>query len=556
MRDLPGLLLPRTVSSIAGLAAAVVNAVLRVAVIPLFVTPLIDRVVGQGSLEALAPLLMTAAILVVGGSLALWAQDALLGHTAASLARRWREGLYRRLLGRRPGELPGTSGGLASRILHDLREVEVFQQYGLGSLVAESVAVLAIVAVLAATNLVATGLLLLLCLPLAFALRALGRRLGAAATRSQAGTEEIGGHLQEGFRHHETLRAFGATHFILGRFREANERTAAAMSRRSFLAAAQIPTTQVLAFVALGVLVAILARAAARGEMTVGQIVSFITLVALLATPAQLLPKSVAMAQQAAAAAKRLGALLEPNEVGSAPESPLSPPELTPGMVRLELKGVTVGPAKEAVLNGVDLSLDGVGLAVIVGESGAGKTTLLRTLLGFLRPRHGEVLLAGLPLARWPEPKLREAIAYVPQGHELLRGTVRDNLALGRSAPDEESWTALEGVGLAETIRQAGGLDYRLSEDGGGLSGGQRQRLAIARALLGDPPVILLDEPTSNLDEASEAGLVELLRLQARERLVVAVTHRPALTLAADRVWRIAAGRLEEGVAVQRVAER
>ena len=541
----PRLLLPRTPSAVAGMSAAVVNAVLRVAVIPLFVTPLIDRVVGAGSLEALGPLLLLAAVLVIGGSLALWAQDALLGHTAATVARSWRELLYRSLLARRPGELPGTSGGLASRILHDLREVEVFHQYGLGSLVAESVTVLAIVVVLAATNALATGLLLLLCLPLAFALRILGGRLGRVAESSQAGTEEIGGHLQEGLRHHETLRSFGATEFILGRFRPANDRTASAMSRRSLLAAAQIPTTQVLAFGALGVLVAILAASAARGAMTVGQIVSYITLVALLATPAQILPKSVAMAQQAAAASRRLRRLLgttvgtEVDEGPHAHSEPVAP-------LRLELKRLSIGPAGEALLREVDVTLEGTGLAVIVGPSGAGKTTLLRTLLGFLRPLEGEVLLAGVPLERWPEAILRRTIAYVPQGHELLRGSVRDNLTLGREASDEELWRVLDEVALANAIAGAGGLEYSLSEDGGGLSGGQRQRLAIARALLGDPPVLLLDEPTSNLDEEAEAGLVTLLEQQARERLVVAVTHRPALAEAAQRLWRLDSGRLLE----------
>ena len=608
------LLLPRTPSAIAGMAAAVVNAVLRVAVIPLFVTPLIDKVVGQGSLDALAPLLLLASILVVGGSLALWAQDALLGHTAATVARDWREALYRHLLGLRPGELPGTSGGLSSRILFDLREVEVFHQYGLGSLVAESVTVLAIVAVLASTNALATGLLLLLCLPLALALRILGGRLGAAAERSQAGTEELGGLLQEGLRHHETIKSFGAADFMLGRFLPANRRTASAMSRRTVLAAAQIPTTQILAFGALGVLVAILAASAARGGMTVGQIVSFITLVALLATPAQILPKSVAMAQQAAAAARRLKALRKIGEGqptggperGAAPavaisegpdrvaasevavsEGPergaasevandlagvplprdserVTAPETSEeqanrhaGQIVLELRKAAVGPAGQAILRDIDLVARGPGLAVLVGESGAGKTTLLRTLLGFLPPLSGEVSLQGVPLQEWPEASLRRFIAYVPQGHELLRTSVTENLTLGREASEEKVWRALEDVSLAQTISEMeGGLGYRLSEDGGGLSGGQRQRLAIARALLGDPSILLLDEPTSNLDEAAEADLVNLLRDQARSRLLVAVTHRPALAQAADHLWRLEYGGLREIELPSRVGGR
>ncbi|MEX2540205.1 MAG: ABC transporter ATP-binding protein [Trueperaceae bacterium] len=560
MSELPPLLLPRTPPAIAGLLAALVNAAMRVAVIPLFVTPLIDRVVGQGRLEALAPLLALAALLVVAGSLALWAQDALLGRAAAINAASWREALYRRLLRRSPGRLPGTSGGLASRVLHDLREVETFHQFGLGTLVAESFTVLGILAVLGATNASATALLVALCLPLVIVLRAVGVRLEAVAKRSQASTEELGTHLQEGLRHHETVRAFDATGFMLGRFGEVNRRTASAMSRRSALAALQIPATQVLAFAALGALVAVLAASAAQGGMTVGEIVSFITLVALLSTPAQLLPRGIAMAQQAGAAAKRLRELaeLEPAAKG-APSGDRRPGGAVAARsaANLELRGVEVGHGAEPLLRGVDMRLAGPGLAVLVGESGSGKTTLLRLLLRFHPLERGEVLLGGKPLAAWPEGELRRAVAYVAQGHELLRGTVRDNLALGRNVDDEQLWRVLAEVQLATVVdRLPAGLDYRLGEDGGGLSGGQRQRLALARALLSDPAVLLLDEPTSNLDEGAETELVALLQRQAVDRLVLAATHRPALSDAAERSWRVSAGSVRElGDAVDGSAE-
>jgi ABC-type multidrug transport system fused ATPase/permease subunit len=546
--ELPPLLFPRSPTALAGMTAAVVNAGMRVAVVPLFVTPLVDQVVGRGRLDALTPLLGLAALLVVAGSAALWAQDSLLGRTAATVAESWREVLYRRLLGRVPGSLPGTSGGLAARVLHDLREVESYHQFGLGTLVAETVTVLGVLLVLALGNAAATALLVALCLPLVLVLRTVGRRLEAVAERSQAGTEELGANLQEGLRHHETVRAFGATGFMLARFQPVNRRTAAAMSRRSTLAALQTPATQLLAFAALGALVAVLAASAARGAMTVGEIVSFITLVALLSTPAQLLPRGVAMLQQASAAAGRLRELAARDR---APEA--RPPSGGPRSVAetvgpaLELRGVAVAFGEEPLLRDMDMRLAGPCLAVLMGESGSGKTTLLRLLLRFHPALRGEVLVGGRPLADWGEEELRRTVAYVAQGHELLRGTIRDNLALGRSIDDERLWRVLAEVQMTDEVaRLPDGLDYLLGEDGGGLSGGQRQRLALARALLSDPSVLLLDEPTSNLDEAAEAELVAVLRRQAERRLVLAVTHRPALGRVADRLWGVRGGKIAE----------
>lgn len=543
-RDLPSLLLPTTPSALGGMGSALLNAGLRVAIIPVFVTPVFDNVLTNNDVSKLPHIIGTAAAVAIAGALALLAQDALLGRAAAEVSSLWRAGVYRRLLRRAPGSLPGTSGGLASRILTDLREIETYFHYGLGTLVAEGGTLAAILAYLFYTNALASALLLAFGLPTVYVLRRVGSGLEGLAERSQGGTESLGRHIQEGLRHHETVRAFNAVEMMLARFEPDNVRTARAMARRSLVSGAQVPIAQVLLFAAVGLLVAILATSVTRGAMTAGEVVSYVTLVALLTTPAQLLPKGYAMLRQARAADRRLRVLAQPPEPTAGDDAfPSAPTGLG-----LELAGIRFAyPDGPEVLAGLDLQLPTRGLVTVIGENGSGKTTLLRLLLGFLAPQRGRIWLDGRALDALPEPELRRRISYVAQGHEVLSGGLRASLLMGRHISDESLWTALDDVGLGDMIRSLShGLDHELQEDGAGFSGGQLQRLALARALLSHPDVLLLDEPTSSLDGHSEAELVRTLQLQGRQRLVLAVAHRPALIQAAAQVYELSRGTLQQ----------
>ena len=535
---------------------------MRVAVVPVVVTPLFDRVLAAQELSALAPLLGLGGLLALTGAALLFGQDAAFGRAAALASATWRADLGAGLVRRTPGTLPGSSGGLSARLLADLREVETFVLYGLGSAVAESVTLLVVLSVLAWTDPLATAVLVVLALPAVVVLRFVGRRIEAASERHQSGLERVGARLQEAFRHHETVRTYAADAFVAERLARDNRATERAMARRTALAALQVPLSQVLVFAALGALLALLAQRAAAGVVTTGQVVTFVTLVALLATPAQLLPRALAMAQQARASWRRLAAL-GAEEARSPERRPSGGPT---GAARPAAGGEVLGaaaadaaepslrlmgvglrvPNGPEVLHDADLELPRPALVALIGPSGAGKTTLLRCLLGFVPILRGQVLLCGNPLDAGARV-VPSAVTAVAQGTDLLSGRVRDNLTLGREVGEEALWLALDQVGMAATIRALpAGLDTDLGEDGGGLSGGQRQRLAIARALLGDPAVLLLDEPTSALDEVSEREVVAVLREQADRRLVLVVSHRPALVSAADRVLRLQDGEITD----------
>ncbi len=542
---LPKLLLPRGALTLWGALAAAVNALVRVAVAPLLVQPLLDQVFVRGNFDALTRVLWLGGGVLLLGAVALWAQDAVFGTLAARTAAAWRRGLYRTLLGQKERGAEKTSGGLTGRVLADLAQVEAFLQVGLGTFIAESLTLLLSFAYLLYVNPGATLLLLGLSLPLAGALLWAGGFIRRRSLQTQGLLEETSAHLQEGLAQLEVVRAFGLEGFLLGRFEKANVGAARAQASRTRWAALQTPLAQALGFAALAGLLLYLTRSVQNGAMSLGEVGAFVTLLALLSTPAQLLPRAYAHLQSARAGAARL---LELRDLGPAPAPP-TPRPLPPRLPVMQLSGVTFRRDYETVLDDLTLELSGPALIALTGPSGGGKTTLLKLLLGLLRPTGGTVTLAGTNLSRYPDAERQRRVAYVPQETLLFRASLRDNLTLGEPFSDETLWRVLREVGLDETVR-ARGLEAVLAESGAGLSGGQRQRLSVARALLRNPDVLLLDEPSASLDDESERVLVRVLQAQAKTRLVVVVAHRPALGKAATRVLRLERGQLLESQTV------
>ncbi|MFD0349886.1 ABC transporter ATP-binding protein [Kitasatospora aburaviensis] len=192
----------------------------------------------------------------------------------------------------------------------------------------------------------------------------------------------------------------------------------------------------------------------------------------------------------------------------------------------------------EAALRAVSFSVPRTGLTAVVGPSGAGKTTALSLVGRFVRPSAGAISVLGHDAGSWPLGALRARMAYVDQAFTLLEATARENLQLGRVGPaaDGELAEALAAVGLAEDVaRLPQGLDTVLGRESD-LSGGQRQRMALARALLADTDIVLLDEPTSQLDGLNELRFREIVERLARRRAVVVVAHRLSTVQRADHV--------------------
>ena len=200
------------------------------------------------------------------------------------------------------------------------------------------------------------------------------------------------------------------------------------------------------------------------------------------------------------------------------------------------------------VLEGVNLSVRRGESLAVVGPSGAGKSTLMAMLAGNLLPSGGSVCVEGTELSAATQDEVRSASALVAQTTWLFTGTIADNLRLAQPyATPSQLWQALEVARLdKEVALMPEGLETQVGEAGLGLSGGQAQRLSLARAFLADRPVLLLDEPTSQVDLASEAAIVESLEQLAQGRTVVTISHRVGALTAADRTVRVEAGAVHE----------
>ena len=204
--------------------------------------------------------------------------------------------------------------------------------------------------------------------------------------------------------------------------------------------------------------------------------------------------------------------------------------------------------SKEPVLNGVSFELKPSESLAIVGPSGSGKSTLARILVGCLLPTAGKVRLDGTELRNWDRRQFGEFTGYLPQEVELFPGTIRDNVCRMRAdLPDDKVYSAAVLAGVHDMIcHLASGYETRLERSGAPLSGGQKQRIALARAFFGEPSMVVLDEPNSNLDAAGEQALSEtLLRAKQMRVTTVVITQRPALLSIVDKVLILRAGRAE-----------
>ncbi len=230
-------------------------------------------------------------------------------------------------------------------------------------------------------------------------------------------------------------------------------------------------------------------------------------------------------------------------------------PPRDPALKRVSPKGeltlrdvVAIAPGRDKpILQNVNLAVPSGSVLVILGPSGSGKSTLARVLVGIWPDVSGEVLIDGLPIQGWNRMELGPHLGYLPQDIELFEGSIADNIARFGEVDPERVIEAAQSAGLHEMIlRFPKGYDTSIGEAGSLLSGGQRQRIGLARAVYGDPALIVLDEPNANLDEAGESALFAAVKsLKSKGKTVLLITHRPSAVAMADRILILRDGQVQ-----------
>ncbi|MBW3667022.1 MAG: ATP-binding cassette domain-containing protein [Actinobacteria bacterium] len=381
-----------------------------------------------------------------------------------------------------------------------------------------------------------TGLVLLLVLPLIpLLLRLLERRFASVSGRYRETADQLAARFLDGIQGMRTLKTLDQADAYGDSLAEEAERLRG--ETMALLRVTQLALLAVDTLFTLGTVVAAAGAAMWRiqaGAISTGEAVSLVLLGVALIEPMSQIGRFFYVGAIGRAAAAQIEELLGQATADS--PTPSRQTKDTPGLVEFDGVSFTY-PGGIRALQAVTFRVEPGEKVALIGPSGAGKTTIAHIALGLLGPQEGAVAVGG-------------PAVLVPQRPYLFHGSVADNLRLADpEATDSQLWVALEAADLAETVRsRLGGLDTQVGERGLQLSGGEVQRLAIARAFLVAAPVVVLDEPTSNVDLESEARLRSALDRLTAGRTLMVIAHRRSTVAGMDRALVLDRGRLVEAV--------
>ncbi|MEV4637191.1 ABC transporter ATP-binding protein [Actinoplanes sp. NPDC049548] len=436
-------------------------------------------------------------------------------------------------------------GSLVSRVTGDVDQITQFLQTGGVMLLLTSGQVVVTTVVMIVYSWQLTLVVFAAFVPAVIVIRLFQKRLAGVYRTVRERTGIMLGAVAESVVGATVIRAYGVAGRTEKRLDTAIDDLRVAQQRALRTSVTSFSTGELAAGVALAAVVVVGVLLGVDGGLSVGRLTAFLFLVTLFIQPVQIATEVLNEAQNAVAGWRRVLDVLDIRPDVADPGT--DGVALPPGPLSVRFRDVSYRyPGGPVVLSGVDLEIPARTRVAVVGETGSGKTTFAKLLIRLMDPAGGEVLLGGTPLTAVRFESLRSRVVMVPQDGFLFDATVAENIRFARPAlTDGELETAFAELGLADWL--AGlprGLDTPVGERGESLSVGERQLVALVRAYVADPDLLVLDEATSAVDPATEVRLQRALDTVTRGRTTVAIAHRLSTAESADEVIVVDAGRV------------
>lgn len=439
-----------------------------------------------------------------------------------------------------------SSGSVIANVAFNVNQVTAAGTNVITVLVRDSFTILGLLGWMLYINWKLTLIALVMAPLIALTVRLFSGRLREMSRSLQNSMGDITHVLDETLDGHKVVKIFGGQDYEGRRFHEAANRNRLFSMKYTIAAGANIPLVQLLAAIALALIVYIATLQSSANQTTVGGFVSFITAMLMLLAPIKRLTGVSESLQRGLAAAEIVFDLLDRES-----EPDHGTQEIARAKGALELQNICLRYEENTawVLKDISLKIAPGETVALVGQSGSGKTSLVNLIPRFYHPTSGQILLDGYDIETIRLANLRDNIAFVSQDVVLFNDTIAANIAYGRQekASEADIIAAAEAAHAMEFIREMPeGLQTWVGENGVKLSGGQRQRIAIARAILKNAPILILDEATSALDTHSERHVQAALEALMQNRTTLVIAHRLSTIENADRIVVMQKGQVAE----------
>ena len=504
--------------------------------VPLLTSSIINGPLASGDRDALWLLGLYALLFGLAEAALILTRRLALASSVLGIERDLRDDLYNRLQHLDVGFHDSwQSGQLVSRMTSDISSIRRFFGFALIFLVVNSITFFAVGVLLIVIDPLLGGIVVLFGVPLSIVVFRYEKvyRRNIRAVQDQQG--EVATDVEESALGIRAIKSFGRRDLFFSRYddKAVHLRT---LQLRQIRTLAQIwawiiaqPQTVLALLTLFGV------AATAAGKLSLGTLVAFVALYQMLIWPIESSGWLLAASQEANTAAERIFEVLDTQPTIVEPDAVR--PSTGAGRLEFENVGFSYPGSDELLLTGINLVVEPGETLAVVGPTGCGKTTLTSLVPRLYDVTEGRVLLDGVDVRELSLADLRTRVACAFEDPTLFSASVRENLALGRPDADEEQVAEALRVAQAQYVHDLPwGLDTRVGEQGMSLSGGQRQRLALARAVLGRPTMLVLDDPLSALDIHTEGLVEQALRSVLSETTGLVVAHRPSTVLLADRV--------------------